>query len=479
MSDAGFSPKWRNLAVACAFALACVLIGYLVGRGMRGLEVVLAAAALIIGFTRPKAAIFVAIAFVLFFPEETWQLKYILTDGGIPSGTAYTANFAGVNLQLALVMVLAMRTVVSLNAARLRRLGKFDVAALLLLAAVVFGEIFGRISSGYSALFIGHAQQYALPIILALCIRALLDPIDIERGFRLLAVLGLGRLVFGLIRFAGGGGDIHFELGRRIVFWDAADGLIALTLVMYGIWGITAGLRRERVFNVVLVAAGLAVIALSLRRAAMLGLVVGVIGAAVVSLRRDSRRVSPWVVGMSVFIALGVVVYSAFQLPTDSIILGRALSIFQTSGSLATTNMWHFADIYDGLTAVSKKPIFGWGFHVAPPRYASYLMIESASLDTVGLYHNMFINTWVRTGVLGVAGLVAALWIAASSSVRGILRHSNVVLQGTFLSVCLAVAVWGLSTTILVTFRMPYLLWAAMACAVTLWEASERSESDV
>lgn len=464
--------KSQRAAIAIAYVLVCLLAGYLVGHGSRGAAIVAAAAALFVGFTRPKAALFAAIAFVLFFPEETWQLQYVVSDGSIPTGSAYTANFAGINFQLALVFVVAMRTLVSLRSTRLMKPRGFDIAALALLASIVFGEILGRIVSGYGAMLIGHAQQYALPVILALCMRALLEPIDIERGFRWLAVLGLGRMAFGLVRFAAGGGDTHFELGRQIVFWDAADGLIALILVMYGVWGVATGPHRERLLNFAFLAAGLAVIAFSLRRAAMLGLVVCIIGMVVVTIRRESHRAAPWVVSSSVVLALGIVVYVALRPPTESIILGRAFSIFQTSGSLANTNMWHFADIADGLTAVSKKPVFGWGFHVSPPRYVSYLMRESASLESVGLYHNMFINTWVRIGLLGATALIAALWISARASVRGVLHRSNVVLQGTFMSVCLAVAVWGLSATILVTFRMPYLMWAAMACAVTLWEAS-------
>ncbi|MBC7266476.1 MAG: O-antigen ligase family protein [Coriobacteriia bacterium] len=421
---------------------------------------------MVLAWAYPKPAMYAALLSVLLFREETWQMTFL----GMPTlgvQTFYTMNYGGVTIQLALVGPAFLRTVWDVPRTRLRVNSALDVWLVVLLLVDVLGEIWGRVQSGYSALFMGHAQYFALPVMAAIVVRQWFTVHDARRLSRAFFLLALLRTSYGLGRYALGYGDIHFELGKRIVFWDIADGLFAAAVATVGIVLLFAERRALwRGVGLVAVAAGIATVALSLRRAPMLSLVVGVSVGLWVFASSYSRNVRA--LRMRALTTAAIVVGALLAQPPDTVVRTRFLSSFRAGGPLAATNMWHIADLIDGLRAALRRPLTGWGYHVAPPRLVDYLQVQSASIESVGLYHNMYIYSWIRMGILGLLGVVATGALGMRSGRQVAAERRDAVLGSSLVGIIASIMIAGLTSHTLWSFRIPYVYFGAAAIGTVL-----------
>ena len=208
----------RGEIVALGLALGLPLC--LVGAQVHLAPVYLLGWALLLvgSFARPRWGLLVLLGLVLLFSEERWQLFMLGGQSGAVPATIYTIHVFGLKVQWALAGGFVAGAFLQTGALHLRRSRAALVSLCVLLAADVWGEVWGRVATGFSQHLFGQWALIAAPVLVAIAALALLDEDDVIAGLRILLAVATARLIFGLVRYGVGRGDWDYELKRRIVF---------------------------------------------------------------------------------------------------------------------------------------------------------------------------------------------------------------------------------------------------------------------
>ena len=289
---------------------------------------------------------------------------------------------------------------------------------------------------------------------------------DVERVFAVAGWIVAARLLFGSLMFLLGRGAFHPELGVSIVFWDAADGLLALAAVVAGLEiagdsETTLDTLRGPAFALL----GAFVIVMSARRAAMVAVLAAVVALFIFSMLGWSSRRSA---RLDLVAACSVLLLAAFGPGLEGLNTAeRFLSSFTFGGDSGTSAV-HYADIRDGMGAVVRSPVLGYGYYTSPERFVSLLMTSESSTSALGGYHNLLINLWVRNGLLGVVALIGAI-VNALSGVRTSIAIGSRGRQCRILAAFLVgMLVAGVTGSLLWGMRMPWYFWSALTAIVIL-----------
>jgi hypothetical protein len=456
----------RDAVGALAVPLLGILIGVLVSRsGSLGLVVLGAAMFGAVLIIRPREAIIMAVGLTLVFAEETWQLRGS-GQAGSPT-VVYAYVFWTLPIQVWMVVALALRTFLDIAIRQRARITGYDKALLLVLASTVLGEVYGRFSAGYWHATIGQATAFAAPVIAALVMHYWFSAADVRRALPVVGWIIAARMTYGLTALALGGGDVHREVGIRIPFWDAADGLLGVISVVAGLEiAVNAEEPLDALKGIAFASLGIAVIVLSARRAAMVSVVAAVAFLFLCALagHRSRKRLGAY---------FAVLAFASATVLLPGIAPGysvgsRFLSSFVVEGGTGS-NPVHFAELADGAAALARSPLMGYGYHVYPERTVAVLMDVTTTTEAFSGYHNLLINLWVKNGSLGIIGLVASVWLAMG----GVVAYLRAGAEGRYARVVcallVAMTVAGVTGSLLWGYRMPWFFWLALtALAIIL-----------
>ena len=466
------TPVWIwtiGLSVAAMAALA-------VAVGPRMVVLVAAGAVLAGAFLYPRVGLLLLVAVPMLFREETWYLRYVpVAYGGTEAAVLsfYDQRVFAVSFASLLVIVLVLRSLLARPEHAERVYGAFAFWLVVLLIADVGAELVGRMTVGPGGALLGQWSQVALPIVAALLVPVWCERSQLHRAIDVLALLAAGRLVFGLVRYAAGGGDWHFEIGRRIVFWDSADGLLGVFVASIGLVAVLDGNadRRRRVLGGALVALGVVVVALCLRRQAMGALTVA-LPLTMFLLRRRTLLIVSLII---VTVVVAVIVALDVTAVRESVFATRAQSVVRLRDENVSTNVWHLRDLEDGLLNIADNPILGYGYYSSPPRRTYELSSRDVSLAVIGVYHNMFVNTWFRMGLVGVVALILILYLGLRDGGRAALWRGDPRAAGLTATLSSMVCAGFFGST-LTTERAPYFLMLGLAALVVLGRGAMRPE---
>jgi len=183
---------------------------------------------------------------------------------------------------------------------------------------------------------------------------------------------------------------------------NALGGVSALALLLAATAWYSPLSRRLRWLSLLVVPVCIASLALSQSRTAMLGLAAAL---TVVFVRRHPMVLLPFVmVGTSALVV--VVAYPSF-IDTLIALVARSGRIAQVTTFTGRTEIWAFV-----VSAIAKAPVLGYGFastrELIPAGYAGPYGWTTSSA------HNLWLQAWVTTGVVGLALVLAsqlgALW---------------------------------------------------------------------
>ena len=472
------SHRWRSgtwgthdlrptaLAIVVMMISAVLVVGVLDQRKV--LYVAVACVVVVVAAIRPRAALVLIFAIPVLFREETWQLQYWPPEfGGTTAAvtTVYTASFMSITAVTLLIGVVMLRSLFPDAVDKRLRVEQFEMWLGLFAVMALVAEVVGRLTTSYPEHVFGQWSQIILPIIVALVLQMWCGRRELARGVDILAACIGVRLAYGLTRYALGGGDYNGAAGRRCVFWDYADGIVAVFAVTIGVaWLVDSTASRwRRGAGAVLVAAGLLVIVLSYRRQAM----VAVVFAMPLTLMLLHRWKTLWAVVGCLAAALAILFLADPALLTDSVVGQRAVSVVSTPVGMADTNEWHMADIVDAWRNIQRNPILGYGFHAAPPRRTYEVSDANSSLEVVGLYHNLVLNVWFRMGIVGLVALIGFLWCGLRAGVRAAWTQGD-ALAASLTAALVGLVVSGATTPVLVSYRLPFFLFGGLSALVVI-----------
>ena len=415
---------------------------------------------------RPRWSLVVLLSFVLFFTEERWQIVLL---GGTP-GPAPTSMFSfhvsALTVQFALCGGLVLGALLRIR--KLQGTGtRWGVAALcLLLVAILWGELLGRLTTAGSPHLFGEWSLLATPLVVGVASLWLLNENDVQVGVRLLFGLAIARVALGLARYGLGGGDWNYEFHRRIVFWDTADGFASAAVAIGGLGLLLRpgpSPRALRVCGAIVAVAGLVAVALSLRRESLVLLATSVVVLVALLWRTRLKVLVPSLVALLVVLALGGV----FLQSSNGLLAARIRSMNPLDhASASATNVFHVEDVRNAVLLVADRPILGWGFYSTPPPKSDYLLFMRPALATINTVHNMYLDLWLRTGVLGFVSLGALL---ATGFWRGwAARRRYLVTASILVAILAGFALEGCFGPTLDSYRLPYFLVAAVVSLCVL-----------
>jgi O-antigen ligase len=148
---------------------------------------------------------------------------------------------------------------------------------------------------------------------------------------------------------------------------------------------------------------------LSLSRSGWLGLAVAIAVYLVVAADKKIRKI----VLTGAIIALAVVVYY------PNLRYRILLPFYGEKSASSRVELWD-----DGLKAVKESPVFGLGLTGFAQKYGA--LNTDPTLDTHNFPHNIFLNFWTETGLLG---LISFIWLISLYIYRG-LRGASPPFQG-------------------------------------------------
>jgi len=426
-------------------------------------------ALLLVGsFARPRWGLLVLLGLVLLFSEERWQPFLLGGRSGAVPATIYTIHVFGLKVQWALAGGLVAGAFLQTGALHLRRNRAALVSLCVFLAADVWGEIWGRVATGFGQQLFGQWAVIAAPVLVAIAALALLDEDDVIAGLRILLAVATARLIFGLVRYGVGGGVWDYELNRRIVFSDTADGFVSVLVTIGGLGLLLrAGPRwlATRVTGALMVLAGLTALALSLRRQGLLALAVSAVVLTAL-IWRPRRRVVliASLAALAVLLAVGV----GFAESSHSLLAARVRSMNPLDrASASATNAFHIEDIRDGVLQVAERPWTGWGFHTVVRRQSDYFLLLGSAADVVTAKHNMYLDVWLRMGVIGFVALCAVLLVGCRDGLLARRRLPSVA-PSILMALLAGYAVASLVMPMLNSNRLPYFLFMPVVALTVL-----------
>jgi hypothetical protein len=460
----------RVYGAAAAGAIAVVTAGLVLGALGSWLLLYLGAAGLVavVAVLRPRVILLLVFAVPILFREETWQLEYwpsALGGTAVTPVTVYTLTFIGLSVPTLLIGVVVLRSLFPSAVDHRLQVGPFEAWLALFAGMALVAEVVGRLTTTYEGPVFGQWSQIVLPAVVAVLIMLWCGRRELVRGVDLLALFVAARLLFGLSRFALGGGEYNMAAARRSVFWDAGDGFVGVFAVALGTaWAVDGSAAKwRRLAGGLLILAGLLVVALSYRRQAM----VAVALAAPLTLVLMRRWKLLWVSLGCVAAALSMILVADPSLIFESTVAQRAASVVSTPGGMADTNEWHLADIRDAWRNIERNPVLGYGFHSAPPRRTYELSSRDASLEVIGAYHNLVLNVWFRMGIVGIAALLGVLWCGLRAGARAAWTYGD-ALAAPLMAALAGLVVSGATGPVLVSYRLPFFLLGGLAALVVI-----------
>ena len=153
---------------------------------------------------------------------------------------------------------------------------------------------------------------------------------------------------------------------------------------------------------------------LSLSRAGWLGLGTAITIYLIVAADQKIRRL---VFGAAVIIAIAVVAIPNLR--------WRVILPFYGENSAGSRlELWQ-----SGINAIKISPVWGLGLNGYSERYTK-LVGQNSGLDTHNFPHNIFLNFWVETGLLGLISFVGLAWVFIYKSFK---NRSNIFILGVAL----------------------------------------------
>ena len=472
------SRRLRSAALAAVVmgVTACLVLGVLHQSTLS--YVAAGCVALVIAVARPRATLLLIFAIPVLFREETWQLPSWPPEFGgttVPVATVYTLSFMGLSIISLLVGVVVLRSLFPSAVDRRLTIGPFEAWLALFAGMALVAELVGRLTTTYKGPIFGQWSQIVLPIIVALVLQLWCGRRELARGVDLLAVLVGVRLVYGLSRYALGGGDYNGGAARRSVFWDSADGFVGVFAVALGsAWLVDGSASKwRRAAGGGLIVAGLLVITLSYRRQAMVA--VAVAAPLTLILLRRWKTLWPMLGCLAAALAILLIAYPGFI--TESTVGRRAVSVVSTPAGMADTNEWHWADVEDAWRNIQVNPILGYGFHAAPPRRTYELSSRDSSLEVVGAYHNLVLNVWFRMGIVGFVALIGLLWCGLRTGAHVAWTYGD-ALAAPITAALVGLVISGATGPVLVSDRVPYFLFGGLSALVILDRERRQATTD-
>lgn len=197
--------------------------------------------------------------------------------------------------------------------------------------------------------------------------------------------------------------------------------LVGIFAVAYLLWGPA---RRRRV-AVVLASASLASVALSLNRNMVIGLVLGFAVAAFV-VPGGSRVLAMFaIVACLVALSYSAIGSSPAQTGTAATIATRLTSIGNYSGLKTDTLDDRFYENSLAIKTLERNPLFGVGWGASYG--ATHTAWQNGQLVTLrrDFIHQQYLGLWLRTGLLGLGAVLAALWLAFRAASREARREQS------------------------------------------------------
>lgn len=412
---------------------------------------------------RPKWALVIMLSIVLIFPEEVWQPFLMGGKTGAIPATLYTIEVLGLKVQWALAGGAVLGGLLRLDGLRSRATRAVVFALCIFLAADIWGEVWGRHLSGFSAHLFGQWAVVAAPILLALAALALLDEMDIRTGWYLLLGVASVHLLYGLTRYALGEGDWSYELAKHIVFWDTADGFVSTFVAVGGLGLLLASERRLviRWIGASLFMLGTVVIVLSFRRDGLVALAVSLVTMVLLVWRPRTKVTKIATAAVVVMLVVSGTTYVAHS----HSLLAQRLRSMNPLGQRADgseTNAFHIQDIREAVVDIADRPWTGWGYHTAVPQQTDYFILQGTSSSAITAVHDMYLDVWLRMGVLGFVAVCGIIIVGGRDAVAA-RRHGPTLLPNMLLSLLIGYAVAALAMPIDNSNRMPYLLLMVVA----------------
>lgn len=317
-------------------------------------------------------------------------------------------------------------------------------------------------------------------------VSALRDPTDLRRFLNLLLVCVVARGLWGALRFAALGGDPanyydNFQhLGVKLTFFDINDSLMAVMALFLVTWRLASGQLQgfwPRAGAWAVVALELFIIVFSYRRIAWGGLAL-----VVVLLTFSLRGRWRWGVLISFAVAgLPLIIYKMAARAGSKAggsFLERALPDVVQGGQFSFTT-GRFAELYAAWLTIRHDWLVGLG---AWGRYDGFRFSDLAwHRGDFSWMHSGVLHLTLKTGVVGLAIALAAVWLyahfvwvqqrSASPADRGVL-----LLGGAGALFMLPAMLVG---TTLIEFRTMQLFALCIALPYVAWAVSKPAQQGV
>jgi O-antigen ligase len=461
----GVRREFVGLCLAAGFALSVL------GADVRVAPVYLLGWGLLLcgSVIRPKWGLLLLLGVVLVFSEEVWQAFLFGGQTGAVPATVYTIEVFGLKVQWALAGGVVFGGLLRFDSFSRRRNWAAIFTLSMLLAADVWGEVWGRAISGYSAHLFGQWALIAAPILVALAALALLDESDVNIGWHLLLAVATAHLVISLIRYGLGGGDWSYELRRRVVLWDTADGFVATLVAIGGLGWLLGGSGRRlvaRFSGAFLFVVGVSVVVLSFRRDGMLALAASAV-ALLALVWRPRRKVVA--VGAALIVAALLAIGIGYVSFSHSLLAERVKSMnpLDQRAAASATNAFHIEDIREAILDIAERPWTGWGFHTVVRQQTDYFILLGPQANLVTVIHDMYLDVWLRLGVVGFVALCGSILVGWRNGMLARSRTPSVI-PSVLMALLAGYAVAALAMPIDNSNRMPYLLLVAVAALTVL-----------
>ncbi|MDR3642798.1 MAG: O-antigen ligase family protein [Candidatus Doudnabacteria bacterium] len=169
---------------------------------------------------------------------------------------------------------------------------------------------------------------------------------------------------------------------------------------------------RDRIYPVawLLGAAGLL---FSLSRAGWLGLAAAI---GIYTLVVADKKIRRMILG-------GIIVIAIVIIAVPNLRWRFILPFYGEKSATSRVELWG-----DGFTAIKESPIFGLGLNGFAYKYEA--LNSDPTLDTHNFPHNIFLNFWVETGLLGLISFIYLTWLYIY---RGLKNRGNLFALGVSL----------------------------------------------
>jgi len=413
------TPSPAGLAAVVAVAAGGAALAASLRFGAPGLFAPLAALGALGLLQRPRAALAVLIAVVVFCEGDG--------SGFVPSVLyvyePIAAGVSAVDLVLGVVVCAA-----ALELLRRREPVRLPALLTLPLALVALASVAGAVT-GYAGgvspvdlAFAGRSLAY-LVLLPVLTVNIVRTREHVLAGVWFMAALAVAKAVLGLLALGSGQGQT--VEGSAITYYEPVANLLML-LVLAGLLAVAVLRVRHRVPLWLLVASPLllASLALSFRRSFWIGLVLALVLVVALGLSPLGRRM---LVPAAALAAVGIWALGSVGFQTQGPIVERVESLRPSQISANAEDRYRLDERANVLAELAARPISGLGLGIGWSSAARGLPVEHENgrqyVHTVALWH------WLKLGLLGLAGYLALLAASLVKACRIWRRHPDALLR--------------------------------------------------